>query len=81
MNDTITYLAFKYAVASFDTQTYSLLNDDAFKPALVLAGTFLINTYIFMNYTGGDKFTYLIRPTTIVFIIGGLLSVVTYLMQ
>lgn len=81
MNDTLTYEAFKYAVITMETQSYQFCHDPAFKPALVLGVTFAINSVIFMSYSGGDKFAQVTRPATIIFVVGGLLSVLTYFIQ
>ena len=43
--DSITYEAFKYAIITMETQSYSICQDPAFKPALILGATFAVNTY------------------------------------
>ena len=78
-SDTLTYEMFKYAVITMETQSYPIYQAPAFKPALILGATFAVNTYLFMNYSGNKQAT--VQATTAVFIVGGLLSVLTYFVQ
>lgn len=79
-SDSISYAQFKLAMTSLEVETYSILQDPAFKPAIVLGAAALVNTLIFMNYKGDNK-QLLVHQTTAIFVVGGLLSVITYFVQ
>lgn len=74
-SDSISYLQFKAAMLSLETA--EPVTDDAIIPACVLAGAFLINTALIYTWNGQDK-AKLVNTTTAIFVIGGLLSVLTY---
>lgn len=60
-------------------QPYKFTQDPVFKPALVLTGTFVTNYIITQSMLRNGKRDMITRPTTIVFITGGLISVGVYL--
>lgn len=79
--DSISYAQFKMAALSIDVpDPYRFVEDQAFIPACVLGLTCLVNTALIMSWDGQNKQA-LAHQTTLIFIAGGLLSVLTYFIQ
>ena len=76
--DSINYAQFKLAMLNIEVEKdYSIIQDDMFIPACILGASALINTALIMNWDGQNK-TLLIHQTTLIFIAGGLFSILTY---
>ena len=79
--DSISYAQFKLAAINMDiVEPYRFIDDKAFIPACVLGATCLVNTALITNWNGQNK-SLLVHQTTLIFIAGGLLSVLTYFIQ
>ncbi len=80
----MTYGQFKYAILDYQPELTTwdkIKTDPAFKPSLVLAGTFAVNHMVTQSMLRNGNRQNITRPSTFIFIAGGMLSVAVYFIQ